>query len=153
MNELKYPASIRPLSAEEGGGFLIEFPDLPGCIADGDTVEEALNEAADALNAWLKTAAEFNDPIPVPSVPTNFSGQWRLRIPKSLHAELTLRAKQEGVSLNTLAATILAMGLGKMTPEKSRALKKRPTVQVTERPRASKKAKPLSHRRAEGSDG
>jgi len=113
MSKLKYPATIRPLSKEEGGGFLVEFPDLPGCMADGATVEAALLEANDALAAWLKTAKEFNDPIPKPSVAMNFSGQWRLRIPKSLHAELTLKAKQEGVSLNTLAATLLAMGLGK----------------------------------------
>jgi len=114
MTHLKYPALIRPLSKEEGGGFLVEFPDLPGCMADGASIEEALIEASDALDAWLKTAQEFNDPIPRPSLANNFSGQWRLRVPKSLHAELTLRAKQEGVSLNMFAAILLAQGLGKI---------------------------------------
>jgi antitoxin HicB len=41
MNEFanidKYPFTIRPLSSEDGGGFLIEYPDLPGCHSDGDT--------------------------------------------------------------------------------------------------------------------
>lgn len=49
-----------------------------------------------------------------PSIASQYSGQWRVRVPKSLHAELALRAKLEGVSLNTLIATLLAKGLGKM---------------------------------------
>ena len=112
MSELKYPISIRPLTNEEGSGYLAEFPDLPGCIADGETVEEALHEAEDALQAWLATAKEFGDEIPQPSAATQYSGQWRLRLPKSLHAALALRANREGVSLNMLAVTLLAVGLG-----------------------------------------
>ena len=112
MSKLKYPISIRPLINNEGSGYLAEFPDLPGCIADGETVEEALHEAEDALKAWLATAKEFGDTIPKPSVSTQYSGQWRIRLPKSLHAALVLRAKIEGVSLNTFAATLLAQGLG-----------------------------------------
>ena len=110
-NKLKYPVTIRPLTKEEGGGYLVEFPDLPGCIADGETVEEALNEAESAMKSWIKTAKSFGDPVPEPSISTKYSGQWRLRIPKSLHAALTLRAKLEGVSLNTLAAVLLAEGI------------------------------------------
>jgi antitoxin HicB len=112
MSELKYPVTIRPLTKEEGGGYLAEFPDLPGCTADGETVEEALHDAEDALQAWLSTAKEFEDIIPEPSIATNYSGQWRIRLPKSLHAALALRAKIEGVSLNMLAATILARSIG-----------------------------------------
>lgn len=112
MSELKYPVSIRPLTKEEGGGYLAEFPDLPGCMADGKSVEEALHEAEDALKSWLAAAKEFGDVIPEPSIATNYSGQWRLRLPKSLHAALALRAQLEGVSLNMLAATMLAQALG-----------------------------------------
>ena len=109
--KLKYPVTIRPLTKEEGGGYLVEFPDLPGCIADGETVEEALNEAESAMKSWIKTAKSFGDSIPEPGISTKYSGQWRLRVPKSLHAALTLRAKLEGVSLNALAAILLAEGL------------------------------------------
>lgn len=112
MSDTPYPIFIRPLSSEEGGGYLAEFPDLPGCIADGQTVEEALHQAEDALKAWLQTAKEFGDKIPKPSVTSQYSGQWRLRLPKSLHAALAQRAKREGVSLNLFAATLLAQGLG-----------------------------------------
>ncbi|MCD6055136.1 MAG: hypothetical protein K0R12_98 [Gammaproteobacteria bacterium] len=110
MSEITYPMIIRPLSKEEGGGFLAEFPDLPGCMADGETIEEAIVQAHDALDSWLATAKLHGDPIPSSS--SNYSGQWRMRVPKSLHAALALRAKQEGVSLNMLAATLLAEGLG-----------------------------------------
>src|ERR1700733_3913634 len=120
MSKFKYPVTIRPLTKEEGGGYLAEFPDLPGCIADGETVEEALHEAEDALKAWLAAAKEFGDKIPEPTIATNFSGQWRIRLPKSLHAALALRAKLEGVSLNTLAATLLAQSMGQKMQSKHR---------------------------------
>lgn len=118
MSKLKYPVNIRPLSKEEGGGYLAEFPDLPGCVADGATVEDALHEAEDALKSWLMTAKKAGDEIPEPTFPDRYSGQWRIRLPKSLHAALALRAKQEGVSLNTLAATLLAQGIGQKAPSK-----------------------------------
>ncbi len=113
MNTFNYPISIRPLDESEGGGYLAEFPDLPGCMADGNTVEEAAHEAQDALESWIKVAVENGDPVPKPSTQQNYSGQWRIRVPKSLHAALSTRAAQEGVSLNLLAATLLAQGLGR----------------------------------------
>lgn len=111
MKSLKYSAIIRPLTKEEGGGYLIEIPELPGCMADAETIEEAFIEAESAIDSWIQTAKEFGDPIPDPSIAKRYSGQWRLRVPKSLHAALALRAKQEGVSLNLFAATLLAEGL------------------------------------------
>lgn len=113
MNEFTYPATIQPLSEEDGGGYLVSFPDLPGCIADGATPEEAFHQAEDAMIAWIKTAQEFGDSIPQPSNLNKYSGQWRMRAPKSLHAALAIRAKEEGVSLNTLAITLLTQGLQK----------------------------------------
>lgn len=61
-----YPFEILPLSLKDGGGYLIVFPGLPGCISDGDTLEEALHNGFDAAKSWLRTAAEFGDPIPDP---------------------------------------------------------------------------------------
>lgn len=46
------PFEINPLSKDDGGGFLISFPDYPGCIADGETVGEAIQEGKDALRAY-----------------------------------------------------------------------------------------------------
>jgi antitoxin HicB len=56
---------------------------------------------------------EFGDPIPKPGKATSASGQWRQRVPRSLHARLVTRAEQEGVSLNTLVTTLIAEGLGR----------------------------------------
>ncbi len=110
--QLKYPFEIRNLSEEEGGGYLISFPDLPGCISDGDTIEEAIKNGIDAMNSWIETAQEFNDSIPEP-FSSQASGRFVQRIPKSLHVRLAERAKQEGVSMNALVTSIIAESLGK----------------------------------------
>jgi antitoxin HicB len=115
VTELNYPFRVRPLGDGEGGGYLVEFPDLPGCISDGATVEEAIANGADALRSWIATAEEFGDPVPAPSRPEDepYSGRWNLRVPKSLHRRLAERAKAEGVSLNTLTVSLLAESLGR----------------------------------------
>ena len=105
-----YPFTIRPLSEEEGGGFMIEYADLPGCISDGDTPEEAILQGRDAVKAYLCSCAKHGDQIPKAG---GASGQWRQRVPRSLHARLAARARQEGVSLNTLVTAMIAEGLGK----------------------------------------
>jgi len=98
---------------DEGGGYLIEFPDVPGCMSGGETPEEAIVNGRDALKGALLTMREFGDPIPSPGSLTRSSGQWRQRVPKSLHARLAARAGREGVSLNLLVTTLIAEGLGR----------------------------------------
>ena len=109
----QYRFTVRPMTAEEGAGYLIEFPDVPLCMSDGPTVEEAIANGRDALKCCLLTMKEFGDPIPKPGSSAIASGQFRLRVPKTIHARLTNRAEQEGVSLNTLVTAMIAEGLGK----------------------------------------
>lgn len=109
MNVPQYPFEVRRLTQEEGGGFLITFPDLPGCMSDGDTVEEAVINGADAEAAWLKANEKWGGATPKPGKPARFIQ----RLPKNLHARLQSRARQEGVSLNTLVATFIAECLGR----------------------------------------
>jgi antitoxin HicB len=104
-----YPFTIRPLSEADGGGFAIEYPDLPGCISDGETPEEALKHGSDAVKAYLTNCVKHGDAVPTPS---SASGQWRQRVPRSLHSRLAAKARQEGVSLNTLVTAMIAEGLG-----------------------------------------
>ncbi len=109
----KFGVTVRPTTAEEGTGYLIEFPDVPLWMSDGATVEEAIANGRDALKCCLLTMKGFGDPIPKPGSSGVASGQFRLRLPRTVHARLTNRARQEGVSLNTLATVMIAEGLGK----------------------------------------
>lgn len=116
MREDTYPALIRPLSEDEGGGWLVEYPDLPGCTSDGETPEEALQNGRDAVAGWIGLAREMGRSIPKPGsavgADNHYSGKWLQRVPKSLHRKLVEGAKREGVSLNTLCLTLLAEGVG-----------------------------------------
>ena len=108
----KYPFTIRPLSADDGGGFLIEYPDLPGCHSDGETPEQAVINGRDAVRSYLLSCKKHGDPIPKPSSPAPSSGQFRVRMPKSMHARLVAQAQREGVSLNMFVVAAAAQALG-----------------------------------------
>lgn len=108
----QYPFEIRPLTQEEGGGYLISFTDFSECIADGETPEEAIRNGWDALAETMAALEEMGLPVPEPASGGSSSGKFIQRIPKNLHARLTLRAKQEGVSMNTLVTSFLAESLG-----------------------------------------
>jgi len=109
---------IRPLSEEEGGGYLVEFPEFPGCVADGETPEAAMREGRDALASYVRTLEELGRPVP--KTGEVYGGQWRQRVPKSLHAALARRADREGVSLNMLVTTMLAEGIGRRADTESK---------------------------------
>ena len=85
-----YAIRIEPLPREEGGGFLVTVPDLPGCLADGETVDAAIAEAHDAFKAWA--AAEQQDKGALPT-PKTYSGQFVQHIPGSLHQRLATGAE------------------------------------------------------------
>ena len=98
------------IEADPAGGYVGYIPELPGCITQGETKEEILEMLEDAKAAWLSTALANSMEIPEP-LEGAFSGRFNLRIPKSLHRRLAMRAKEEGVSLNQLAMYLLANGL------------------------------------------
>jgi antitoxin HicB len=108
---IEYPFEIRPLSKDEGGGYSIVFPDLPGCRSDGATPEEAIENGRDALKSWLAVAREFDDRLPKPF--SAVSGRFVQRVPRSLHAQLVAQAEADGVSLNTLVVSLVSQGLGR----------------------------------------
>ena len=112
-NLMDYPFEIRPLTAAEGGGFLISYPDFSECISDGQTVEEAITNGRDALTATIAALAVKGFPVPAPNSGGVASGKFVARVPKTIHAQLATRAKSEGVSLNTLVLAFIAEGLGR----------------------------------------
>ena len=108
-----YPFEVRPLSEDDGGGYLISFPDFAECISDGATVQEALENGRDALQATISTLKARKLPVPAPNSGGIASGKFIARVPKTVHAQLATRARAEGVSLNTLVLTFIAQGLGR----------------------------------------
>ena len=67
MKTLDYAIIVEPLPAEEGGGFIATVPDLPGCMSDGETPQEALQNAEDAIQSWIEAAAELGHQVPKPT--------------------------------------------------------------------------------------
>lgn len=66
MSTTDYAVTIQPLPAAEGGGFMAYVLDLPGCTSDGETPQEALANAQDAIACWIEAAHELGRPIPQP---------------------------------------------------------------------------------------
>ena len=62
-----YAHIVSPLSKDEGGGFMITFPDLPGCMSDGETVAEAVRNGRDAFESWISARIDAGKPIPEPA--------------------------------------------------------------------------------------
>ena len=104
--ELPYRIELIPDTDE--GGFAICFPDLPGCLSSGETVEEAYRNAEDAKFEWLTAAIEEGISIPEPDSIEDYSGQFKLRIPRSLHRQLALQSRREGVSMNQYCVFLLS---------------------------------------------
>ena len=67
MKHLEYPVVIEPLSKDDGGGFAAIVPDLPGCMSDGETPEEAIANVQDAILAWMEAASDMGRTVPAPS--------------------------------------------------------------------------------------
>jgi len=108
MSAPQNKVELRPLTQEEGGGWLASFPDLPGCMSDGETPEEALHNAAEAETAWLKAHEKWG------KAKMEKPARLVARLPRNIHRDLQVRAHEEGVSVNTMMVAILAHGLGEV---------------------------------------
>ena len=109
---LKYPTQITEIAAEDGGGYLVEIPLLKGCMSDGETVAEALENIKEAKEEWLTYMLENKLPIPEPADVSKYSGKFVVRIPKTLHKTISEQSKLEGLSLNQYVANSLAYVAG-----------------------------------------
>ena len=59
LNEyMALPYRLEIVEDQEEGGFVVSYPDLPGCITCGDTIEDAMNNAKDAMKSWIEAALE-----------------------------------------------------------------------------------------------
>lgn len=104
----KYQFTVRPLSADEGGGYLVEYPDIPGCMSDGETIQEAIANGREALRDCLEVFRESGRK----AKPGIEAAQWRQRLPRTLYVKLIREAQREGVSINSFVTAIIAEAVG-----------------------------------------
>ena len=104
---LQYPVTLYP---DQEGGYVAQIKDLPGCLTQGETLDEAIANIQEARELWIETAYEAGDEIPLPSTDDTYSGKLLLRMPKSLHRRLAEKADRENVSLNQYIVSVLSRG-------------------------------------------
>ena len=96
------------LQYDSDGYWIAEHPELPGCKADGETAQEALSSLDVSRELWIQSRLATGLEVPEPQEVPEYSGRFVLRIPKSLHRDLSNEAEAEGVSLNSLVSNILS---------------------------------------------
>jgi predicted HicB family RNase H-like nuclease len=109
---LPYKIEIEPIPGKEGGGYVARLPQFgkAGIIGDGETAEEALADLQ--KNQKLRFERYLKEGIDIPepeAYQEEFSGRFVVRIPRFLHKELVLSAKQNHVSLNQYVTALLSM--------------------------------------------
>ena len=120
----------RELIPDPEGGWFVRIKELPGCISQGETTEEAIEMIEDAMRGWLEVTLEDGESIPEPRVEEDYSGKFNTRVPKSLHRKLVEAAEQDGVSLNQWISTALAEAVGyTMSQKKPAANMKSPEME------------------------
>jgi antitoxin HicB len=115
-------------------GWFVRVKELPGCMSQGQTAEEALEMIRDAMQIWLEVSLEKGIPIPEPKSEEEFSGKFVVRVPRSLHRRLVEEAEREGVSLNqyinvSLSSAVSAQPLSGQILEKSISNKEKYTFE------------------------
>lgn len=119
---IKYYMSLaytRELIPEPEGGWFVRIKELPGCMSQGDTADEAMTMIEDALRGWLEAELRNGSVIPEPRPEEDFSGKFVVRVPKSLHRKINDAADDEGVSLNQWIITALAESIGESVTHKA----------------------------------
>jgi predicted HicB family RNase H-like nuclease len=102
----KYPIAIK--WSDEDAGYIATIPGVRGLSAFGESSSVALSELKIAADAYFQSLKNARKRMPPLDKITPYSGQLRLRMPKSLHGELSQAAESEGVSLNTYIITLLS---------------------------------------------
>ncbi len=95
------------LVQEKSGSFFAEIEELPGCMAQGETVEEAIDNLKKSKRIWLQSMLQKRMIIPEPRGVVKYSGKFLMRMPAYLHKRLSSDAKKEGVSLNQYVLSLL----------------------------------------------
>lgn len=105
------PYRIEIVEDKDEGGFALHCPELNGCMTCADSIEEGLKLLNDAKKEWFSACLEDGISIPEPTTDENYSGQFKLRLPKSLHRLLAQKSNEEGVSMNQYCVYLLSKGI------------------------------------------
>lgn len=103
----------------DSAGYIALCDEIPGVSAFGATRGDALREFETVLDMTVDTYRDEGWPLPAPKRPTEAalpSGEFRVRLPRYVHALLARRSEAEGVSQNTLVVALLAQGLASEAP-------------------------------------
>jgi antitoxin HicB len=100
------------VTPDESGRFFAKVAEFPGCIAEGATEKEAMDNLHEVATEWVRASASSGYSIPEPPTEERYSGKFLVRTLRSIHRKLMERAEQEGVSFNQLVSGILAEGIG-----------------------------------------
>ena len=112
---LKRPYARVLTPDEEYGGYTAEILEFPGCVTEGDTAAEALENLEAAAEAWVEAALSMGQEIPEPSDYRDYAGRVALRLPRSLHGRAVRIAEREGTSLNQFIVAAVAEQVGAWT--------------------------------------
>ena len=107
----RYEIDVVP---NEYGGYYARIPDFPTIFTGGQTLEDTIRNANEAIGLMIEEYQERGQPAPEPL--EEFSGRFNVRLPKALHRELVRRARSQGVSLNALVGYLLTQATGTGTP-------------------------------------
>ena len=112
---LKRPYARVLTPDEEYGGYTAEILEFPGCVTEGDTADEALENLEEAAEGWIEAALNIGQQIPEPSDSQGYGGRVALRLPRSLHRRAIQMAEREGTSLNQFIVAAVAERVGAST--------------------------------------
>ena len=104
---------VRRLLPDEQGGYTAYIHEFPGCVAEGDTADEALFNLDKAAISWLAVSLAHGQTIAEPLQPFGYSGRIALRIPRSLHQDVAELAQTQECSVNQLLAVAIAEYVGR----------------------------------------
>ncbi len=109
-----YKVEITKVTEADGGGYIAHIPELD-CFGDGETMEKAIADVYAVAEDLIEIAMEDGKEIPMPQYYKDlddFSGKLSIRLPKTLHKQVSQRAKAEDCSINQLIGIYIAMGVG-----------------------------------------
>jgi antitoxin HicB len=113
--KLSYSIQLTP---NEDLGWFADVRELPGCMSDGDSPDNAVKNLNEVMSEWIAAALEDMGTIPLPVSMQKHSGRFLVRTSPTLHQQLAEMADEEGISTNQLCTAILAAGVARSTSKK-----------------------------------